>query len=81
MTATSGALKQKFFGDATLSNLDKQFPAPKSRIGEDTLSALSKEFSLARLRLQSINGKSTKSSKKLDDTLLRKAENILRMGR
>ena len=51
LTVASGQMVGKFFGEATLSNLGKQFPAPKSRIGEDPLSALSKEFSLARLRL------------------------------
>ena len=79
MTAVSGAKDAKFFGEATLSNLGKQFPAPKSRIGDETLSHLSKEFSLARLRLQSI--KSSQKGKELDDTLLKKAENILKMGR
>lgn len=80
MTAVSGSKAQnKFFGDATLSNLGKQFPAPKSRIGDDTLSVLSKEFSLARMRLQS--QLSSKQGKEVDDTLLRKAENIIRMGK
>ena len=79
MTAVSGKTAAKFFGEATLSNLGKQFPAPKSRIGDDTLSVLSKEFSLARLRLQSIQG--SQKGKDLDDTLLKKAENIIKMGR
>lgn len=79
MTAISGAPGNKFFGEATLSNLGKQFPAPKSRIGDDTLSHLSKEFSLARLRLQSMQ--SSTKGKEVDDTLIRKAENIIRMGK